>query len=90
MLVIQYILPMRVCLLSCFSRVQLFATLGLGTHQALLSTKFSKQEYWSGLPCPSPGDLSNPGIKPVSLTSLALAGEFFTTSTTWEAHVNYG
>ena len=89
MLVIQYILPTRACLLSCFSRVQLFATLGLGAHQACLSMEFSKQEYWSGLPCPSP-DLSNPGIKPVSLTSLALAGEFFTTSATWEAHVNYG
>ena len=46
---------------------------------------FSRQEYWSGLPCPSPRDLPNPGIKPTSLTSPALAGRFFTTSTTWEA-----
>ena len=46
---------------------------------------FSRQEYWNGLPCPSPGDLPNPGIKPMSLTSLALAGGFFTTSATWEA-----
>jgi len=46
---------------------------------------FSKQEYWSGLPCPPPGDLPNPGIKPRSLTTPALAGRFFTTSTTWKA-----
>ena len=42
--------------------------------------EFSRQEYWSGLPCPPPGGLSNPGIK---LTSPALAGQFFTTSTTY-------
>ena len=45
--------------------------------------EFSGQEYWSGLPFPTPGDLPNPGIELVSLTSLALAGRFFTT---WEAH----
>ena len=50
-----------------------------------LSMGFSRQEYCSGLPCPSPGDLPNPGIEPRSLTSPALAGGFFTTSTTWEA-----
>ena len=44
-----------------------------------------QQEYWSGLPCSPPGDLPDPGIKPASLMSTALAGEFFTTSTTWEA-----
>ena len=43
----------------------------------------SRQEYWSGLPCPPPGDLLDPGIEPASLTSPALAGWFFTTSTTW-------
>ena len=53
--------------------------------QAPLSMGFSRQEYWSGLPCPSPGDLSDPGIEPTSLKSLALVGRFFTTSTTWEA-----
>ena len=42
-------------------------------HQASLSMGFSRQGYWSGLPCPLPGDLPNPGIKPVSLTSPALA-----------------
>ena len=44
-----------------------------------------QQEYWSGLPCPSPGNLSDTGVKPVSLMSPALADRFFTTSTTWEA-----
>ena len=46
---------------------------------------FSRQEYWSGLPCPPPGHLSDPGIKPLCLVSPALAGGFFTTSTSWEA-----
>ena len=46
---------------------------------------FSRQEYWSGVPFPSSGDLSNPGVKSTSLMSPALAGRFFTTSTTWEA-----
>ena len=45
---------------------------------------FSRQGYWSGLPCPPLGDLPDPGIEPVSLMSPALAGEFFTTSATWE------
>ena len=44
---------------------------------------FSRQEYWSGLSCPPPRDLPDPGIEPVSLKSHALAGGFFTTSTTW-------
>ena len=48
------------------------------------SMGFCSQEYWSGLPCPPPGDLLDPGIEPLSLTSPALAGRFFTTSTTWE------
>ena len=46
---------------------------------------FSRQEYWSGLPCPPPGDLPDPGIEPTSLTSSALAGRFFIPSATWEA-----
>ena len=53
--------------------------------QAPLSMGSSSQEYWSGLPFPPPGDLPDPGIKPVSPTSLALAAGFFTTSATWEA-----
>ena len=52
------------------------------THHAPLSMQVFRQEYWSGLPFPTPGDLSNPGIEP---TSSALAGGFSTTSTTWEA-----
>jgi len=46
--------------------------------------EFSRQEYWSGLPCRPPGDLPNPGTEPVSFMSPALAGGFFTTSATWE------
>ena len=54
-------------------------------HQAPLSMGFSRREYWGGLPFPSPGDLTDPGIEPASLTSPALAGRCFTTSATWEA-----
>ena len=54
--------------------------------QAPLSMGFSRREYWSGWPCPLSGDLPDSGIENVSLTSPALAGRFFTTSTTWEAH----
>jgi len=50
--------------------------------QAPLSMGFSRQEYWSGLPCPPPGDLPNPRTEPTSLRSPALAGRFCTTSTT--------
>jgi len=46
---------------------------------------FSRQEYWSGLPCPPPGDLPNLGIESMSLMSPTLPGGFFTTSATWEA-----
>jgi len=54
------------------SHVQLFATLWTVAHQAPPSMGFSRQEYWSGLPCPPPGDLPDPGIKPTSPASLAL------------------
>ena len=54
-------------------------------HQAPLSMGFSRQEYWSGLPCLPPGGLPDPGIEPASFTSLALAGRFFAISATWEA-----
>ena len=53
--------------------------------QAPLFMGFSRQEYWSGLPCPPPGDLPHSGIEPPSLVPPALAGRFFTTSATWEA-----
>ena len=48
---------------------------------------FSRQEYWSGLPLLTPGDLHDPGITPLSLVSPALAGGFFTTSASWETLV---
>ena len=60
--------------LSCFSRVWLFATPWTVARQAPLPVGFSRQEYWGGLPCPPPGDLPNPGIEPGSLMSSALAG----------------
>ena len=50
-----------------------------------LSMGFSRQEYCSGLPCPPPGDLPNPGIKLKSLMSPALGGRFVTTSATWDS-----
>ena len=50
---------------------------------------FPRQEYWSGLPSSPPGDITDPGIQPASLTSSALAGGFFTISTTWEAHQGF-
>ena len=65
-----------------FSRVWPFATLWTAAHQTPLSTISSSLEYWSGLPCPPPGDLPQPGIKSMSP---ALAGGFFTTSATREA-----
>ena len=58
-----------VYMLSCLSRVQLFATPWTVALQAPLFVGFSRQEYWSGLLFPPPGDLSNPGIEPESLTS---------------------
>ena len=65
---------MCVSMLSCFSCVQFFATLWIVAHQAPLFMGFSRKKYWSGLPCPLPGDLPYPGIAPASLTSPALAG----------------
>ena len=57
------------------------ATLWTVAHQAPLSMGFSRQEYWSGLPCPPPGELPDPGIKLTSLMSPVLAVGFFTIST---------
>ena len=62
-------------MLSHFSRVQFCVTLWTVVRQAPLSMGFSRQEYWSGLPCPLPGDLPKSGIKIASLASLALAGK---------------
>ena len=57
---------MLCCMLTHFSLIQLFATSWTIACQAPLSMEFSRQEYWSGLPCPSLGDLPNPGIEPRS------------------------
>ena len=67
------------CMLSHFNHVQLFATPWTVALQAPLSMGVSGQEYWRGLPCTSPGDISD-----LHLLSPALAGSFFTTSATWE------
>ena len=65
------------------SHVWLIAAIWTVAHQAPRSMEFSKQEYWRGLPFPSPGDLPGPGIEPESLASPALASGFFATSATW-------
>ena len=66
----------RTCVLNC---VWLFAIPWTVAHQTPLSMEFSRQEYQSGLPFPTPGDLPDPGIEPTFPTSAALAGRFFTT-----------
>ena len=60
--------------LSRFSHIQLFTALWMVARQASLFVRFSRQEYWSGLPCPPPGDLPNPGTELMSPVSPALAG----------------
>ena len=72
------------CVPSCFTHIHLFAILWTIARQAPLSMELSRQEYWSGFPCPPLGDLPKPGIKQTSLKSPGLTGEFFTTCTTWE------
>ena len=73
--------PLRAFVWICVHSVvsDSFATPWTAAHQASLSLEFSRHEYWSGLPLPTPGDLPNPGIEPDSLSPLALAGGFFTT-----------
>ena len=79
-------IPMSVCMLSCFSRVWLCATnMDYVACHTSLSKGFSRQEYWSGFPCPPRGGSSLPRDEPTSFVSPSLTGEFFTTSTTWEA-----
>ena len=71
-----------VCVGSCaqsLSCVQLFTILWTVACQAPPSMRFSRQEYWNGLPCPPPGDLPDTGIEPMSSVSPALAGRFLTT-----------
>ena len=66
-------------MLKHFSHNRLFVTPWTVAHQVPLSVAFPRQEYWSVLPCPSPGDLSDPGIKPTFPVAPALAGKFLTT-----------
>ena len=83
----QILLPYKLlCCLCVISCVQLFATPWTVAHQAPLSMGFSRQEYWSGLPFPAPGDLSDSGIKPGSPASPSLAGGFFTTALLGKPH----
>ena len=60
-----YLVSVACCVLSRLSHVRFFVTLWTIAHQAPLSMGFPRQEYWSGLPFPSPGDLPDPGIKPM-------------------------
>ena len=76
-------------MLNCLN-IRLCDMLWTVVHQAPLSMEFSRQEYWSGLPCPPPGHLPNPETEPTSLVSPALAGRFFTTRATWEAWIREG
>ena len=71
------------CSACCLSQVRLFAN-PVDCSPPPLSMKFPRQEYWSRVPFPSPGDLSYPWIEPMSLVSLASADRFFTTSSTRE------
>ena len=84
-----YILNILVSVCVCaqsLSRVQLFATPWTVAHQAPLSMEFSRQDYWSGLPLPTPGDPPGSGIRPASLAVAALAGGFFTTPPPGKPH----
>ena len=81
-LLFSLICSLHACSVSC--HIWLFVALWTITLQAPLFMGFSKQEYWSGLPCSPTGDLPKPGIEPASLMFPALADGFFTTSATWE------
>ena len=81
------IIQLYECLLSCSVVSNSLQAPWTVACQAPLSMRFSRQEYCSGLPFPSPGDLPNPGVEPGSLESPALAGRFSTTSASWEAAV---
>ena len=80
----QHEFTLHGCVLSGFCFVRLFGTLWTVFREATQSMGFSRQEYWSRLLCPPPGGILNPGVKPPSLTSPALAGRFFNTNATWE------
>ena len=65
------------CMLSCFSHVHILVTPWTVAHQVPLSMGFFRQEYWNGLPFPSPGHLPDPGIEPASPVSPALQVDFY-------------
>ena len=71
-------------MLSCFSRVLISVTPWTVACHAPLSISFFRQEYWSGLPCPSPGDLPTQGSY-LGLMPPIFAGKFISTSATWKA-----
>ena len=92
--VVNAFLCVCVCLCMCvcvcvyvLSRVLLIVTPWTAALQAPLSMELPRQEYWTGLPVPSPGNLPNPGIQSARLMSPELAGGFLIPSTTWEAIV---
>ena len=70
----------KLCVCVCAQLCQTLSTPWTAAHQAPLSMEFSRQETWSGLPFPPPGDLPNLGIEPLSLASPALPDRFFTTA----------
>ena len=72
---------------ALLSHVWLFASPWTVAHQTPLSRGFSRREYWSGWPFPTPEHLPHPGIEPTSLVPLALAGRFFTNSATREGSI---
>ena len=80
------LISLAVVVVQSLSHVRFFATLWTVARQAPLSMEFFRQEYWSGLPFPSPGDLPDPGIEQ---TSPALAGRFFTTEPLGKPCVQY-
>ena len=79
----QKVLRHNVCGVQSLSCIWVFETPWTVAHQPPLSLGFLRQEHWTGLPFPPPGDLPDPGIEPTSHVSSTLAGRFFTTSTTY-------
>ena len=82
----RHIKDVYTCMLSHFNCVQLFATLWTEAHQAPLSVGFSRQEYWSGLPCPPLEDLPDSEIEPMSPVSLALHADSLPTGPPGKPH----
>ena len=78
---------LRSHLAQSLNHVQLFVVPWTVAHQAPLPIKYPRQEYWSGVTFPPPGDLSNPGTELMTLAPLALADRFFFTGSTWETHL---